>query len=221
MLGPVTNLYGPSGFVAVGYGMAITRPGIVNITSAQLSLVPSETRFTFDTNLNVVIPPYSFEARAPADTWRFQTIKSGTGPNWQEWLWSWGSPLPVEYRCLTYPTGHKFVDGYLDIPVSGLILPVVGGLISSVEDLGSEQIKWNFANADLIGVAGVPIELEVYTPAVGWKPAYAVDSWAGDHIITLHDITVFTPTLWRLNVQPTSLTFTSGDLAIPQIGNIP
>jgi len=220
MLGPVTNLFGESGFVATGYGMSVSNPGVVYVTSAQLSLVPDEIRFTFDSNINVMVPPHTGQARAPGAAWRALTIKTGTGADWQEFLWSWGAPLPTEWRINTCPSHWSFVNGYLEVPQSGSVLPVAGGLLARVEYEVPDKCFWYFVNEDLNAVAGLPVEMEVFVPGTGWLPAALVFDWNNDVIRMNHGIGGVAPTLWRLNAQPTGLTFVSGALALPQNGSI-
>lgn len=218
MLGPVTNLFGESGEVATGYGMAVTRTGIVNVTIAQLNLVPDEIRYSFDHDLLLCNPPYIFQARSPGGVWRTQAIKSGTGADWQEFLWIWGIPLPTEWRIVTYPTGMVWVDGYLDVPADGLVLPIPGGKISSVQVQVPNTYSWEWAEADLIGVVGVPTEPQMYSVPTGWVSPTAVGGWGADFTLFTFPLLGNPATLWRLNAQVTGHTFLGGSLEMPQNG---
>ena len=218
MLGPVTNLAGPSGEVATGYGMAITRPGIVNVTSVQLSLAPDELRFTFDDTLGTVCVPYFFQARAPSSPWSGTYVKSGSGPNWQEWLWSGGVLLPIDWQIVNYPSNIYFDNGYLEIPQSGPVLPTAGGLVNRVEKVGANNNDWWWANGDNQAVTTPPPELQLYAPIAGWVSPNSLPIWFPYLTRVGYPLAGEVATFWRLNAQPTGHNFVSGPLSLPQNG---
>lgn len=220
MLGPVTHLWGASGSVATGYGMAIERPPVVDITNVELKPVPSEIHFDFSALISSFGIPSGIDARAPDAAWRGLVNKSGSGPDWQELLWVWGVPLPTQWRVQTYPNNIVFADGWLNVPISGSILPMAGGLIDHVSYVPPNDIYWHWAGGDQTACAGLPPELQVWAPVVGWTAPTVLFFWDANRSDYVYNFAGQTPTIWRLNAQPAGSVFASGVLSIPQNGSL-
>jgi len=216
MLGPVTNVAGPSGHVATGYGLAIARPGVVSITKAQFIHIVPRVEFTFNKDVLAADPPHLFQAGSPGNPWRSMVVCAGYEDNRALYLWLTGIPWPTRYRILLYPTGTIFDNGYLEIPQDGTVLPSDGGLVYSVEKELPDRYGWYWANADNQAVTVPPPELELFAPIAGWVVPNALLGWGPDVTYVGYPLGGEEATLWRLNAQPAGHAFLSGPLAIPQ-----
>lgn len=214
------DIHSPSGNWKLGQSKLAKNTVPVYIESVDFLPTPHQIHITFDSFVVTYGAPHIFEARAGSGPWRQLTsVISRTG-RVVRYNWTWDYPMPDQFRVLTYPCGYSFGTGFLVIPQYIPVTPPPPGVFDSVDSTGLNAVNWYVENEDLLSVSSPPPALEVYHSSTGWiSPDFVLD-WDEDNLWLMYSLGGMIPTEYRVQTQPTELTFGTGPMEIPQSGSV-